>query len=101
MHIDGHPYAVAHIDHRNVLILNITEPGSPTLASDAFHGTSDLAVTEIDGRHYVLAGRHPDPGFTIVDITDPSAPYSVANVTEGYGLQPGVIMSSTRSPQSR
>ena len=83
VHIDGHPYAVAHIDS-NVAILNITQPGSPTLAS-AFHGSSDLAVTEIDGRHYVLAGRYPDPGFTIVDITDPANPSTVANATEGYG----------------
>ena len=83
VHIDGHPYAVAHIDS-NVAILNITQPGSPTLAS-AFHGSSDLTVTEIDSRHYVLAGRYPDPGFTIVDITDPANPSTVTNATEGYG----------------
>ena len=83
MHIDGHPYAVAHIDAQ-VAILDIAQPGSPTLASK-FRGTNDLAVTEIDGRHYVLAGRYPDPGFTIVDITDPASPSTVASVTEGYG----------------
>ena len=71
--IGGHPYAVAHINN-NVAILNITNPGNITRSSDAFHGSNDLAVTEIDSRHYVLAGRYPDPGFTIVDITDPAAP---------------------------
>ena len=82
--IGGHPYAVAHINN-NVAILNITNPGNITRSSDVFHGSVNLAVTEIDSRHYVLAGRDPGDGFTIVDITDPSAPYSVANVTEGYG----------------
>ena len=96
MQIGGHPYAVAHIND-NVVILNITNPGKVTRSSDAFHGTTDLAITEIDSRHYVLAGRNPY-GFTIVDITDPSAPYSVANVTEGYGSG-RLLMCSTRSPQ--
>ena len=40
VHIDGHPYAVAHIGNSNVVILNITTPAKPTLASDAFHGST-------------------------------------------------------------
>ena len=71
--------------HFNILIINITDPSIPTRPGNAFTGSDDLAMTEIDGHHYVLTGRGTNNGFTIVDITDPAVHFSVANVTEGYG----------------
>ena len=86
VHIDGHPYAAASFNdisgsRSSILILNMTDPGSPTLASSSLHWSREAAVTEVDGHHYVLTGRYPDNGLAIFNITDPSAPYSVANVT--------------------
>ena len=86
--IGGHHYAVTHVSGNvgsDIIILNITDPVSPTHVGDTFRGSAKMAVTEIDGSHYVLTSRYPEIGFTIVDITDPAAPYVVANVTEGSG----------------
>ena len=64
VHIDGHPYAAASFNdisgsRSSILILNMTDPGSPTLASSSLHWSREAAVTEVDGHHYVLTGQHP------------------------------------------
>ena len=92
VYIGGHPYAVVSVSTAasltssssdSILILNMTDPKKPTRASDMPHPSDKLAVTKVGGHHYVLAGQYSGQGLTIFNITDPSAPYSVANVTEG------------------
>ena len=89
--IGGHHYAVVPGDSALVM-LNITNPASPTRAGVANSGQGGFgvftygssAVMEVGGRHYALLGSAEDnsnKGLTIIDITDPASMSYVSNVT--------------------
>ena len=94
----GRHYAlVAAANDNGVQFIDITDPENPTAALhlsdgvDGFNGLDgafDIAMHEVDGRHYALVVSNDDNALQIIDITDPLNPTPAANVTafqSGFG----------------
>ena len=74
-----------------VQIIDITDPSSPSAAASVtdgaiysmLDGAHAIATHTIGAKHYALVASQFDDGVQIINITDPSSPSAVANVTDG------------------
>ena len=85
--VDGHHYALlgsTGSDLKGLTIINITDPASLSYVANvttrpdgkALNGGRDVTSAQVDGRHYALLLTLLD--ITIIDITDPANPSTVA-----------------------
>ena len=100
--IDSRHYAlVSSFSDDGLQIIDITTPSSPTAVASVtdnstanptdyteLDGASSITTTTIDSRHYALVASRIDNGVQIIDITDPSSPSAVANVTDSTEANP-------------
>ena len=104
--IDSRHYAlVASFRDDGVQIIDITDPSSPTAVAGVTDNSTENRTdyTELDGassittatipvngadRHYALVASRLDDGVQMIDITDPSIPTAVANVTDSTPENP-------------
>ena len=90
--INSKHYAlVAASDDNGVQIINITNPSSPSPVASITDGATyptlggahSITTAQINSKHYALVAASDDNGIQIIDITDPSSPSPVANITDG------------------
>ncbi len=90
--IGGNHYALVASQYDDgVQIIGINTPSNPisvaNITDDAngfgeLYGAYSITTTQIGGNHYALVAAHDEAGVQIIDITTPSAPISVANITD-------------------
>ena len=78
-------------DHA-VHIVSVTNPAAPVVVSVARTGTPqdtsfpNSILTEVIGeRTYAFVSSYTRHGIQIIDLTNPSSPVSIANITDGQG----------------
>ncbi|MDI1495693.1 MAG: LVIVD repeat-containing protein [Cenarchaeum symbiont of Oopsacas minuta] len=90
--INGSTYAlVAAFFDDGVQIIDITIPSKPDPVANitdsveypVLNGASSITTAQIDGSTYALVAAVTDNGVQIIDITIPSKPDPVANITDG------------------
>ena len=120
--IDSRHYALASsFSDDGIQIIDITDPLGPTAVTAVtdnstanptdyteLNGASSVTTTTIDSRHYALVASRIDNGVQIIDITDPSSPTAVSNVTDSteanptdYTVLKGAISITTTTIDSR
>ena len=90
--IGGNHYAlVASRYDDGVQIIDINTPSNPISVANItdgenqfgkLYGAYSVTTTQIGGNHYALVAAYDEAGVQIIDITTPSAPISVANITD-------------------
>ena len=85
---------VASYNDDGVQVIDITTPGNPRAVSSITDGADNftelegaysIAITTIGSSTYALVASIFDDGVQIIDITTPSSPTAVSNVTDGLG----------------
>ena len=88
--ISGRTYAVVIANH-GVQIIDMTDPTVPdpvaAITTDMgwfsnLFGPDSVAITQISGRTYAVVTATDDDGVQIIDMTDPTAPFPVATLTD-------------------
>ena len=83
---------VASQDDHGVQIIDITDPANPIASASVTDGINDfnelkgarhITIIGIDGSTYALVASYQDDGVQIIDISDPSNPTAVSNITDG------------------
>ena len=99
---DRHYALVASSHDDGVQIIDITDPSNPTAVTDVtdckasctatnytvLDGAYSVTTITIDSGHYALVASSVDDGVQIINITDPSRPSAVANVTDSTDANP-------------
>ena len=88
--IDGNTYAIASTLSNNVLIINISNPESPSLVTYVTDGQNfttlanpgRIAITTMDEFTYALVASRDDNGVQIINITNPANPTPVTALTD-------------------
>ena len=88
--IDGNTYAIASTLSDNVLIINISNPESPSLVTYVTDGQNfttlanpgRIAITTMDEFTYALVASRDDNGVQIINITNPANPTPVTAITD-------------------
>ena len=89
--IDGDTYAISSdADAHSVLIINISNPESPSLVTYVTDGQNfttlasptRIAITTMDAFTYALVASRNDNGVQIINITDPVNPTSVIAIKD-------------------
>ena len=88
--IDGNTYAIASTLSNNVLIINISNPESPSLVTYVTDGQNfttlanpgRIAITTMDEFTYALVASRGDNGVQIINITNPANPTPVTAITD-------------------
>ena len=89
--IDGDTYAISSdADAHSVLIINISNPESPSLVTYVTDGQNfttlasptRIAITTMDAFTYALVASRNDNGVQIINITDPVNPTSVITIKD-------------------
>ena len=90
--IGGNHYALVASQYDDgVQIIDINTPSNPISVANItdgenqfgkLYGAYSVTTTQIGGNHYALVAAYDEAGVQIIDITTPSAPISVANITD-------------------
>ena len=93
----NHYALVASLGDGGVQIINITAPSSPSAVADitdgaidengdtfnVLRGATSITTTKIGSNHYAMVTSIYDSGVQIINITNPSIPTAVADITDG------------------
>ena len=111
---EGHYALVASRVDNGVQIIDITDPSRPSAVADItdcdtdckatdyteLEGAISVTTTTIGSNHYALVASVIDDGVQIIDITDPSRPSAVANITDGGSDGNGVTFDVLKGANS-
>ena len=86
----SHYALVAGRSDHGVQIIDITNPASPTAAAHVIDGSTypelrapySITTTQIGSSHYALVAAGGDSGVQIINITNPTRPSPVADITD-------------------